>query len=221
MPQILYEDESFIVFDKPSGLLIIPTPKKESKTLVSIVNKEYVTDQCQYKLHPCHRLDRDTSGAIIFAKGKSHQKLMMDLFKERAVKKTYIALVHGRMDKQTGKITSPVEHLDRKKFRRHTVKKSAETHFKVLQQKKGYAVVEVEPLTGRTNQIRIHFSHIGHPLLGERKYAIARDYSIKFRRVALHAECLEWTHPVTQKRICVKSELAEDIKKFILEKEKK
>ena len=78
--EILYEDDQYIVFNKPAGLLVIPTPKGEQRTLVTLVNEQFESDGHAFKLHPCHRIDRDTSGAILFAKGKQNQKLMMDQF---------------------------------------------------------------------------------------------------------------------------------------------
>src|SRR6266487_3633105 len=93
--EVLYEDDCYVVFEKPAGLLVIPTPQKERYTLVDIVNGQYSRFAKQWGLHPCHRLDRDTSGAIIFAKGKHNQQLLMQLFKRRAVHKKYIAFVQG------------------------------------------------------------------------------------------------------------------------------
>ncbi len=217
--RILYEDDHYVVFDKPSGLLVIPTPKNERNTLVNIVNSQH--DLCPRtsdgtgRLHPCHRLDRDTSGVILFAKGKHHQKLMMEVFKKRSVFKKYIALVHGRLDARQGELRSCIEHLEQKKFRRRSTAKLSITRYKVIQEKKQFSIVEVQPVTGRTNQIRIQFSDIGHPLVGERKYALGRDYALKFRRVALHAQTLEWTHPVSRQKIKVTSQLPKDMEDFI------
>ncbi len=211
---VLYEDESYVVFDKPSGLLVIPTPKGEGNTLVNIVNHQHAPAQ-GWRLHPCHRLDRETSGAILFAKGKQCQKLMMTVFQKRMVIKKYIALVQGRILKAAGELRSRVLDLDQKKYRKGSTGQWAITRYRLLQQKRAFGIVEVQPVTGRTNQIRIQFSEIGHPLVGERKYARARDYFLKFRRVALHACGLEWTHPVSLKRIRVTSDLPEDMEAFI------
>lgn len=213
--KILYEDDHYVVFDKPSGLLVIPTPKNERNTLVNIVNQRCDSSGAQARLHPCHRLDRDTSGVILFAKGKHPQKLMMEIFKKRAVFKKYIAFVHGRLDRRHGELRSCIEHLEQKKFRRRSTAKLSITRYKVIQEKKRFSIVEVQPVTGRTNQIRIQFSEIGHPLVGERKYALGRDYALKFRRVALHAQTLEWTHPVSRQKIKVTSQIPKDMEDFI------
>src|SRR3989338_525560 len=211
---VLYEDESYIVFDKPAGLLVIPTPQCEKNTLVNIVNHKYAPSQ-GWRLHPCHRLDRETSGAILFAKGKQCQKLMMGVFQKRTVIKKYIALVQGRLSKAAGELRSRVLDFDQKKYRKGSAGQLAITRYRMLQQKRVFGIVEVQPLTGRTNQIRIQFSEIGHPLVGERKYARGRDYALKFRRAALHACALEWTQPVSHKRIHVTADLPDDMEVFI------
>ena len=210
---VLYEDDSFIVFDKPSGLLVIPAPQIEHNTLVNIVNQQYA-DKGFWRLWPCHRLDKETSGAILFAKGKSCQKMMMEIFKQRAVTKKYIAFVHGRLSSQQGELRSAICSFDRKKFRKNVSAQLAITGYKVIEQKKMFSIVEVRPVTGRTNQIRIHFSQEKHPLVGDRKYAFGRDYSLKFRRTALHAAELGWKHPVTGQKIKVQSVLPKDMEEF-------
>lgn len=181
-----------MVVDKPSGLLTIPTPKKEARTLTSILN-----------LRPCHRLDRETSGLIIYAKTRGMQKQMMQLFKEKKIKKQYFALVRGNLNKAQGEIKYPIEGLP------------AVSRYNVLEKRKGFDIVAVSPLTGRTNQIRIHFKQVGHPLLGETKYAFRRDFPIKAKRLCLHARGLEFTHPVTKKYLRLEIALPKDLQDFL------
>jgi len=156
-----------------------------------------------YRLHPCHRLDRETSGLIIYAKGKSTQKKMMDEFKQRKVKKTYTAFVQGMLPKNQGEIKTPIDGL------------IAVTKYKVIQGRKNFTIVELMPMTGRRNQIRIHFKGIGHPLVGERKFAFRKDYKLKAKRICLHAKSLEFTHPVTRRIVRVDSELPKDLGEFL------
>jgi len=189
---IAYEDEWLLVVDKPSGLLTVPTPKNEQRTLTSILN-----------LYPCHRLDRETSGLIIYAKDKSVQQKMMNEFRDREVKKTYIAFVRGVPYKNAGEIKNKIEGL------------SAQTRYKVIAKRKDFAIVEVHPLTGRTNQIRIHFKQIGHPVLGETKYAFRRDFKIKAKRLMLQAKELSFPHPVTGAQVQVRLDLAMDMAGFL------
>jgi len=192
---VVYEDEWLLVLDKPSGLLVIPTPKKESRTLTTILNDDAENRGLLYRLHPCHRLDRETSGLIIYAKGKSMQKKMMEVFRERKIKKTYIAFVQGNLVKDQDRIKNPIAGS------------SSITEYRVIKRGKGFSVAEVNPLTGRTNQIRIHFKRIGHPVLGERKFAFRRDFKIKAKRLCLHAKKLEFMHPVKKNKISLTSQV--------------
>lgn len=189
---IIYEDDFIVVADKPSGLLTVPTPKNESRTLTSILG-----------LYPCHRLDRDTSGLIIYAKSKEIQQAVMDEFRNRLVKKTYIAFVQGIPQNIQGVIKSKIDGV------------FAETHYKVIEKRRDFAIVEVKPLTGRTNQIRIHFKSIGHPVLGETKYAFRRDFKIKAKRLSLHAAKLEFKHPVNKSALRLGADLPQDLKDFL------
>ncbi len=223
--KVIFQDDYFCVVNKPSGVLVIPSPKNEKNTLIHRVNADDFLPELKSKLHPCHRIDRDTSGILVFAKGKSNQKKMMDLFKERQVQKTYLAFVHGYLNEPEGELRGSVAKFDpskrhssykgRKPYRNDQQTKLAITRYKVAKKHKNFSVVEVFPVTGRTNQIRIQFSQIKHPLLGERKYAFAKDFQLKFRRCALHASCLEWTHPITKEKIKVECSLSEDMKKFL------
>ena len=192
--------------------MVIPAQKDQQRTLTDIVNQQFSAVGPGWRLHPCHRIDRETSGAIIYAKGKKAQQMMMDLFRRRAVAKTYIAFVHGKLKGAGGEFRRPVSDLYRKKSVRPA---PAVTKYKVLQVKRNFSVVEVRPVTGRTNQIRIHFSEAGHPLVGDRKFAFARDYGLKFRRAALHAASLAWTHPVSRQKIYVHCDLPKDMADFL------
>jgi RluA family pseudouridine synthase len=211
--QVLYEDENCLVFNKPSGLLVIPTDRNEQHTLVNIVSR-----QQGYQLYPGHRLDRDTSGAILFAKNKDIQQRLMQFFKEKRVHKTYIAFVHGRVAQPRGKIRIPIKDFHQRKFARHLPAQSALTHYEVEDYHKDFTVVKVMPITGRTNQIRIHFAKIGHPLVGEDKYAFRRDFALRFRRTALHALRLEWPRIGGGEMIKVEAPLAADMAEFLQKK---
>ncbi len=212
---ILYQDESFVIFDKPSGLLVIPTPKNERYTLQSLANDENPRAEDGVRLHPCHRLDRDTSGVIIFARGKKNQQLMMQLFHRQEVKKKYIAFVHGTFKMRQGEFRSSIKDFNQNRFSTRAPAKLAITRFHTVALRKHYSVAEVFPVTGRTNQIRIQFAEAGFPLVGERKYAFAKDFFLKFRRVALHANEIDFVHPIVRKPIRVISPLPEDMEEFM------
>ena len=191
-----------MVVNKPAGLLSVPTPKHELRTLTSILNQDAQDRGLGYRLHPCHRLDRETSGLLIYAKGKSIEQKMTGAFRDRLVGKKYIAFVHGKLSQPQGTISSAIEG------------KSALTKYRVIQEKSNYSVVEVSPVTGRTNQIRIHFKNIQHPLVGEDKFAYRKDFALRAKRICLHAKYLEFKHPQTKKTVVIQSPLPEDMQKF-------
>lgn len=202
---VIYEDDWLLVLNKPSGLLSIPTPKNKKRTLTGILNEDAKERNLPYRLHPCHRLDRETSGLIIYAKGKSVQRKMMELFKHRRVKKEYLAFVQGRPKPAQGQIKIPI------------VGQASLTQYKTIENRKYFTIVEAMPLTGRTNQLRIHFKNIGCPILGETRYAYRRDFKIKAKRLCLHAKSLEFRHPLTPKNIIIDSQIPRDLQDFLKE----
>jgi len=207
--RIVYEDEWLIVVDKPSGLLVIPTPRKETNTLTDLLNKSLDDRGIEANAYPCHRLDRETSGLIIYSKGKKAQKLLMGQFRSREVKKSYIAVVHGAVKKDSGTIESKIFNRNKNRY------EAAITKYRLLRRKSDLSVLEVEPVTGRTNQIRIHLQKIGYPIVGESVYAFRKDFDLKFKRVALHAANIELKHPITGKALKFSSPLPEDIEELI------
>lgn len=198
---VLYEDNWLLIVDKPSGMLTVPTPRKERRTLTSALNEENRAPDSP-KLYPCHRLDRETSGAIIYAKGEAARDRMMDLFRSRKVHKTYLALVQGGVSGH-GRLSYPVEGA------------YAMTRYHVVESRRSFSVVKCFPETGRTNQIRIHFKMVGHPLVGETKFAFRKDFALKAKRLMLHAQQLEFVHPMTSRQIKVEAELPADMRDFI------
>ena len=200
---IVFEDDWLLVVNKPAGLLSVQTPKHESRTLTSILNQDAEDRGLKYRLHPCHRLDRETSGLLIYAKGKSIEGKMIGAFRDRLVGKKYIAFVHGKLLQSQGAISSAIEG------------KSALTKYRVIQEKSNYSVVEISPVTGRTNQIRIHFKNIQHPLVGEDRFVFRKDFALRFKRVCLEAKELNFKHPVTGKNLMISIDLAADLKDFL------
>ncbi|MFH1578450.1 MAG: RluA family pseudouridine synthase [Candidatus Omnitrophota bacterium] len=203
---VVYEDNWLLAVDKPSGLLTIPAPKKQTRTLLKILNDDLKNRGLVYRLHPCHRLDRNTSGIIILSKGKSIQKAMMQAFKERKINKTYFAFVNGKLLKGQGIIRNPVGG------------RPAVTRYQVIQRFPDFTAVRIQPLTGRKNQIRRHFKQIGYPIIGDDRFAFRRDFKIRAKRLCLHAQGLSFCHPVTGKTICLETELPEYFKQLSLTK---
>jgi RluA family pseudouridine synthase len=200
---LVYEDDALLVADKPAGLVTIPSPRGETRTLTSILNDDARAKGATYGLHPCHRLDRETSGLIVYAKGKATQHAMMDMFKHRQVEKTYMAFVHGALPKPSGVVAAPVEG------------KPAQTHYRVAQRRREFSVLEVQPLTGRTNQIRIHLKSIGHPLVGETKFAFRKDFALRAKRAMLHAWKLKFAHPRSGLPVALEAPLPSDMEQFL------
>jgi len=196
--KIIYEDDCLLVVDKPAGLLTVATPKKEKYTLSSLLNA-----------YPAHRLDREASGLILFARTKKLRQILMEEFRLRRVKKRYIAFVQGALRQKNGAITRKVRDNP------YEPAKLALTKYRVIEARNGFSVLEVVPVTGRTNQIRIHFKQLGHPLVGERRFAFAKDFRIKFRRVALHAADLGFIHPLSGRTMSFHSELPADMQEFL------
>ena len=195
--------------DKPSGLLVIPTPKKETNTLTDLLNRELDERGVEANAYPCHRLDRETSGLIVYSKGKKAQKLLMEQFKNREVKKTYLAIAHGVVKKDSDTIESSIYNRNKNRHE-HAV-----TKYRVLQRKTNLTVLEVEPVTGSTNQIRIHLQKMGHPIVGESVYAFRKDFELRFKRLCLHAANIEFKHPITGKVLKLASPLPVEIEALI------
>jgi len=206
---IIYEDDHIFVINKPSGMLVVPTPKGEVNTLTNLLNQELDRRGSPANAYPCHRIDRETSGLIIYAKGKPVQKAVMDQFKNRLVKKTYIAFVHGIVKKDSDILKGNV-YSEKKKRTELMI-----TGYKVLERRRDFTIVEARPVTGRTNQIRIHFKKLGHPLVGESVYAFRKDFKLRFKRVALHAKSLEFSHPATGRAMSFNLPLPDDMANFI------
>ncbi len=208
--RIIFNDEYLLAVEKAPNLLVVPTPEKETHTLTNLLCEEFLKKE-KIKVYPCHRIDRTTSGLILYAKTKELQDYMMNEFRARRIRKKYVAFVHGRIPLK-GTLRSYIrDHYNR--FERK--EKFAITKYILKNQYRDFCVIEIETLTGRTNQIRIQFSQIGNPLVGERKFAIAKNYPVKFSRPALHASYLEFTHPISRQRVTLVSRIFPDMQEFL------
>jgi 23S rRNA pseudouridine1911/1915/1917 synthase len=190
-------------------MLVVPTPEGETNTLTNLLNNELDNRGVEANAYPCHRIDRETSGLVIYAKGKSIQRAMMEQFKKRLVKKSYIAFVHGIVRKNSNTLKGNIYNQKRRKTELMITK------YRVIERRKDFTIVEMEPVTGRTNQIRIHFKGLGHPLVGESVYAFRKDFKLKFKRTALHAKALEFIHPVTGIKMNFDLPLPDDMANFL------
>jgi 23S rRNA pseudouridine1911/1915/1917 synthase len=213
LPPVLFEDDSLIAFDKPSGLLVAPDRwDKDRENLMDSIHKKFSPD-----CFNAHRLDRDTSGILLCAKNKTVLKPLCSLFESHAMTKEYIAIVFGAPTGDQGVIDLALDDDPRQpgrmKVDRHG--KTANTEFEVIQRWRGYAQVRLRPLTGRTHQLRVHMAAVGCPILSDVMYGNGRSlylsrikpgYKFKanederplIRRLALHAAVLRFRHPVTE-----------------------
>ena len=225
---IIYEDDDIIVINKPKGMVVHPANGNPDGTLVNAVMaicKDSLSG-IGGEIRPgiVHRLDKDTSGAIIVAKNdKAHVNLSEQL-KEHKVKKTYLALVRGIIKENEATINMPISrsNKDRKKMDVNKEGKEAITHFKVLRRYKNkYTLLQINLETGRTHQIRVHLSYIGYPIIGDEVYSNGKnEWDIKGQ--CLHAWKLEFMHPITKEKISLEAEIPEYLKNILkkLEEEK-
>lgn len=208
--QIVYEDDHIIVVDKGYGLLSvgIPNPaKKKIETAYDILRDYLKRKNPKNKLFVVHRLDRDTSGLMMFAKTEEAQETLRHNWNNFVLQRLYIALLEGIVKEDEGVLKSRL--TENSKFKVYTTSeqnegKLAVTHFKVLKRGHGMSLVEFSLDTGRKNQIRVHASEMGHPISGDRKYGASAS---KLGRLALHAKTLRFAHPVTRKDMSFESPL--------------
>lgn len=209
---ILYEDSNIVVVNKPSGLLTISTTKEKQNTLYTFVSKHVKEKQKQAKIFIVHRLDKDTSGIVLFAKNEKVKNLYQTDWEDLVSYRGYIAIIEGSLEKKEDTITLFLE--ENKQFQMYVSRKGqkAITKYKVLKENKKYSKLEIELLTGRKNQIRVTFAHLGHPIIGDDKYGAKKISNMK---LGLHAYKLIVTNPLTKKEMIFSSPLPTQFKKFI------
>jgi 23S rRNA pseudouridine1911/1915/1917 synthase len=232
-PGIIYEDDSVSVIEKPSGWIT----NKASTTKDTPVLQTWISENLDYPISAddkfragiVHRLDKETSGIILLGKTKVAFKNLQRQFKNREVKKTYIALLHGELLPQKGSVVAPVGRLpwNRERFGVVPGGKRSETEYEVKKViaggEKQYSLANFFPKTGRTHQIRIHSKYMGHPIVGDSFYA-GRKTSREDRkwcpRLFLHAQSISFMHPVKNKRMSFESKLPPDLNNVLMALEK-
>lgn len=212
--RIVYEDDALIVVEKKNGILTVPVNQISSETTVFSILKEYVKKQSyRNTVHVVHRLDRETSGLLVFAKTPELQEYMRTYWRQLVTKRTYIAVIEGKLSEKEGNITSWLTENNRTAMVSSSPVDNggqlAITNYKVLKEcsiasEHGLidcSLIELNLETGRTNQIRVHMASIGHPVVGDRKYGNGNDNS-PMDRLCLHARVLEFIHPMTERKVC-------------------
>lgn len=209
---ILYEDEWLLIIDKGPGMIIHPTHKDIQDTLVNGVAGYFEEKGITAGIHPLYRLDRNTTGVIAVAKSA---KVQFDLTRSHdQIRRHYIAFASGHMEAEKGMIDLPIGRKDGSiiEWQVREDGKPAQTSYEVLERREGFDVLRLRLYTGRTHQIRVHLSHLGHPLLGDDLYGGSCD---KIKRQALHAADIELRHPVTEEKLHISAPLPEDMAKLI------
>lgn len=200
--QLIYEDEHLLVVNKDRGILTVAThPGSTQQTVFSIL-KAYVRRQNPRNgIYVVHRLDRETSGVLVWAKSPKMQQYMRTYWRELVSERAYVAVVEGRLEQKQGQIRTWLTE-DKKNCVTYSSPYDdggalAITNYKVLKESEDYTLVELHLETGRTNQIRVHMASIGHPVVGDRKYGHGNDSS-PVDRLCLHAQTLQFIHPATE-----------------------
>lgn len=212
--EILYEDSDLLAVNKPAGMLSVKTPTEKIRTVYAFMT-DYVKKgslKSRNQVFVVHRLDQWTSGVLIFAKSRR----IMDCLKDRwnETQKTYLAVVHGRLEVKEGEISSYLAdgaHHAVYSTTDRTKGKLARTAYKVLKETPRYSLLEIDLLTGRKNQIRVHMADLGHPIVGDRKYGRDSDKV----DLALHARSISFPHPARDEVITVEAKVPDCFHKWV------
>lgn len=206
--KIVYEDAFIIVVEKAAGILSTTQPGSRALTVKDILNEYVQRTSRSFSVHSVHRLDRDTSGLLLFAKRRDIQQILTDNWKDIVTDRRYVAVVQGNMEQDAGQVCSWL--TDSKMFVTYSSPtdnggKYAVTHYKTLKRANGFSLMEMKLDTGRKNQIRVHMQDLGHPVVGDRKYGSTPeaygDAADAAGRLCLHAFKLEFTHPITREHL--------------------
>ncbi len=215
--KIIYEDEALLIIDKPAGIPVHPSILHYTNSLSNGVKYYFDSINLKKKIRPVNRLDRNTSGIVIFAKNQYIQECLIHQMQTKEFKKTYLAVVESHLKKLNGTIDAPITRKENSIIERCVAENGEKsiTHYKVLKQnfEKNYDIVECLLETGRTHQIRVHLSYIGHPLIGDTLYGNNSKY---ISRQALHAYKVEFIHPITNKLTQFTSDVPKDFVSFII-----
>jgi 23S rRNA pseudouridine1911/1915/1917 synthase len=206
---ILYEDADLIIIDKQAGLLSVATEEEKELTAYRQLTEHVRRKEAKSRIFVVHRLDRDTSGVMMFAKSEAIQQKLQNEWRETVSDRVYIAVVEGKVRKNEGTIKSWL--TESKTFKMYSSPtpnggQEAITHYKTLKTSATCSLLEVRLETGRKNQIRVHMEDIRHPIMGDKKYGAVRN---TLGRLGLHASILAFTHPATGKAMHFESKIPE------------
>lgn len=212
--EIVYEDEALMIINKPVGMVVHPAPGNYTGTLVNaLMFHVEKLSSINGVIRPgiVHRIDKDTSGLLMIAKTDQAHQSLADQLKAHTTTRKYVAIVHGRINEESGTINAPIGRSSKDRLKMAVVdrnSKEAITHFIVLERFKQYSLIECQLETGRTHQIRVHMAYIGHPLLGDPLYGVKKP-KIKHEGQLLHARSLGFDHPLSGEYMEFESEVPE------------
>lgn len=211
---ILYEDDCLLIINKQSNMAIHPSHQHYTNSLSNGVKYYFDSINLKKKIRPVNRLDKDTSGIVIFAKNEYIQECLIKQMKNKKFQKEYIAIIDGSLEEKTGTISAPIARKENSIIERCVSLSGATaiTYYNVLKQYPNHSLVHFSLGTGRTHQIRVHCSYIGHPISGDTLYGTSSTY---ITRQALHSNKITFFHPITQKKICIEVPLPTDMLLFL------
>jgi len=204
---IVYEDHQLIVIDKQAGVLSIATDSQKDHTAYSMLSSHVKEHDAENKIFIVHRLDRDTSGLMLFAKSEKIKEFLQQSWNDTIIERTYVAVVEGKVNEHEGVITSYLKESSTfKVFSSQNPNNGlkAVTHFEVLKTNKYLSLLKLNLETGRKNQIRVHMEDMGHSIIGDKKYGAKTN---PIGRLGLHAMVLSFTHPVTKEALRFESQI--------------
>ena len=210
---MIFEDDDIIVIEKKAGLLSVSAKNANELTAYQQLSAYVKEESLENKIFIIHRLDRDTSGIMVFAKNEQAKHVLQDNWKERVKKREYIAVVEGKLKQQEGKIESFLK--ENKVYKvyscpRDNGGKKAITNYRLIQNNEQFSLVSVSLETGRKNQIRVHMADIGHPVAGDKKYGAVAN---PLKRLGLHAATLAFFHPITNELLEFNSAIPKEFKR--------
>ena len=212
---IIFEDDTMLIVNKPAGIPVHPSMAHFTDSLSNGIRYYFEKNHIETKIRPVNRLDKDTSGLVIFAKNEYIQEALIHQMENHTFKKYYRAILTGTFDetKKTGTIDSNIARKEGSIIEREISPNGqrAVTHYRVIQNFADYCLVEFQLETGRTHQIRVHSKYLGHPILGDSLYGTTSEF---ISRQALHSYKISFSHPVTKQKMDFEIALPEDMKKI-------
>jgi len=208
---ILYEDDYLLIVNKPANITVHPTMYHYSDSLSNGIKFYFDSIGLKRKIRPVNRLDKDTTGIVLFAKNEYIQECLVRQMKTSDFVKEYIAVLDGHLENSTGTINAGISRKSNSIIEREINPNgdSAITHYEVIKHYNNFTIVKFILDTGRTHQIRVHSKHIGYPIVGDTLYGKSSDL---INRQALHSNKVSFIHPISKEKISIESHLPEDIK---------